>query len=127
MVAREYDIHLMHVLTIFSKNVAKHLGDTRLKSMQVSGRMQEGLVTDSVVLDPKGVVGNSEDTVGTLPTTGIPYVVVSGTVVVERSKKRTDVFPGAAIRFSVQEAGRFVPLDDHAWARISICPRHLMR
>ncbi|WP_037311517.1 amidohydrolase family protein [Ruegeria halocynthiae] len=115
--AREYDIPLMHVLATFSYNVAKHLGDTGLKSMQARGRMQEGMVADIVVFDPEGVVDNSDYNVGTMPTTGIPYVVVNGTVVVKNSKVLADVFPGEAIRFPVQEEGRFVPLDESVWAR----------
>jgi len=85
--------------------------------MQVRGRIQEGMVADIVVLDPKGVHDNSDYNVGTLPTTGVPYVVGNGTVVVEDSKVLADVFPGEAIRFPVQEEGRFVPLDKNAWAR----------
>ncbi|WP_164662322.1 amidohydrolase family protein [Tropicibacter sp. Alg240-R139] len=115
--AREHDIPLMHVLATFSYNVAKHLGDTGLKSMQIRGRMQEGMAADIVVLDPRNVIDNSDYYVGTLPTTGIPYVVVNGAVVVEDSKVRADVFPGEAIRFPVQEEGRFVPLDESVWAR----------
>lgn len=115
--AREHDIPLMHVLATFSYNVAKHLGDTGLKAMQTRGRMQEGMVADIVVLDPASVRDNSDYNVGTLPTTGIPYVVVNGTLVVKDSKVLADVFPGEAIRFPIQEEGRFAPLQDSAWAR----------
>jgi len=39
---------------------------------------------------------------GGLPSTGIPYVVVNGTVVVSNSKVLEGVFPGKAIRLSEQ-------------------------
>lgn len=115
--ARENDIPLMHVLSTFSYNVAKHLGDTGLKSMQVRGRMQEGMVADIVVFDGKNVVDNADYNNGMRPTTGIPYVIVNGTLVVKDSKVLAEVFPGEAIRFPVEESGRFVPVDETAWQR----------
>jgi N-acyl-D-glutamate deacylase/dihydroorotase len=43
---------------------------------------------------------------GGLPSTGIPYVVVNGTVVVKDSKALGHVFPGQAIRGPVQSSNR---------------------
>jgi len=37
-----------------------------------------------------------------LPPTGIPYVVVNGTVVVKDSKVLKDVYPGRPIRNAIQ-------------------------
>jgi len=41
--------------------------------------------------------------VGGLPATGIPYVLVNGTVVVKDSKVLKGVFPGKPIRLPVQQ------------------------
>jgi hypothetical protein len=116
-IARENDIPLMHVLSTFSYNVAKHLGDTGLKSMQERGRMQEGMVADIVILNPKTVVDNATYAKGTLPTTGIPVVLVNGVTVVRDNKVMPDVFPGKPVRFPVQAKGRFEPLDAGSWAK----------
>jgi N-acyl-D-glutamate deacylase len=42
---------------------------------------------------------------GALPSTGIPYVLVNGVVVVKDSTVQK-VFPGKPIRFPVMETGR---------------------
>ena len=122
-IAREHDIPLMHVLATFSYNPAKYLGDTGLEAMKVRGRMQKGMVADITVLDPETVTDNATYEQGTLPTTGIPYVLVNGTVVVKDSKVLKDVFPGEPIRFPVEEKPRFVPLDINQWKeRFMIAP-----
>jgi N-acyl-D-glutamate deacylase len=40
---------------------------------------------------------------GALPSTGIPYVVVNGTIVVKDSEVLKDVFPGRPIRLPVMD------------------------
>ena len=37
-------------------------------------------------------------TAGGLASTGIPYVIVNGTIVVDDSKVKKDVFPGMPVR-----------------------------
>ena len=46
--------------------------------------MQEGMVADIVVFDPETVTDNGTYTVGQNgnPSTGIPYVLVNGTIMV---------------------------------------------
>ncbi|CAD0184631.1 N-acyl-D-glutamate deacylase [Ruegeria sp. THAF57] len=109
--AREADVPLMLTLTQLSYIHAKRLGDTGLLAMQVRGRMQEGMVADITIFDPENVTENANYTLGQqgLPSTGIPFVLVNGTVVVRDSVVQRDVFAGQAIRFPVEEEGRFVP------------------
>lgn len=114
--ARELDIPLMRVVANSSYNAAKHLGDMGLESMKVRGRIQEGAVADITIFDPATVTENATYLQGTLPTTGIPYVVVNGVVVV-RDSRVLEVFPGQPIRFPVEEEGRFQPLSLGAWQR----------
>ena len=49
------------------------------------------------IFDPDTVTDNGTMKQGGLPSTGIPYVVVNGTVVVKDSKVLKGVFPGEPI------------------------------
>lgn len=79
--------------------------------------MQEGMVADIVIFDADTVTEHATYQSGTsgLPSTGIPFVLVNGTVVVRNSKVLKDVSSGQAIRFPVEEKGRFVPVSGDAW------------
>ena len=85
--------------------------------MQVRGRIQEGMVADITIFDPESVKENSTYKAGSngLPSTGIPYVLVNGVIVVENSKVKSDVFPGQPIRFPVEEKGRHIEATREAW------------
>ena len=121
-IARENDIPLMHVLATFSYYPAKYLGATGLEAMQERGRLQKGMVADITIFDPKKVKDNATYLKGTLPTSGIPYVVVNGTLVVKNSKVLPDVYPGQPIRFPVEEKGRFEPVSGEAWSAKYLVP-----
>jgi cytosine/adenosine deaminase-related metal-dependent hydrolase len=114
-IAREQGIPLMQILEASSYNAAKYLGDTGLKAMKERGRLQKGMVADITILDPKIVKDNATYAKGTLPTTGIPYVIVNGTIVVKDSRVLTDVNPGQPIRFPVEKKERFKPLAIKDW------------
>jgi len=111
-IARENGVPLMHTLSQLSYWPAKHLGDTGLIAMQERGRMQEGMVADITIFDAQNVTQHADYTTGKngLPSTGIPYVLVNGTIVVKDSKVLKDVYPGLPIRFPILEVGRFVPV-----------------
>jgi len=53
--------------------------------MQKRGWMQEGLVADITIPDPLTVRDKTAHATGTVPTTGILYVIVNGTTVVKDS------------------------------------------
>jgi hypothetical protein len=111
--ARENGVPLMHTLSQQSYWSAKHLGDAGVEAMQVRGRMQEGMVADIVVFDPETVTDNAGYGVGTngRPSTGIPYVLVNGTIMVRDSEVVNGVFPGQPIRYPEESQGRFEPLE----------------
>jgi hypothetical protein len=111
--ARENDIPLMHMIANASYYPALHLGDAGLASMKVRGRMQEGMVADITIFDPETITDNATYKAGEQgrPTTGIPYVIVNGTVVVKDSKVQR-VYPGQPIRYPVEEKGRFEPITE---------------
>jgi len=70
--------------------------------MAHKGRVQVGADADITIFDPDTVTDNATMKDGGLPSTGIPYVVVNGTIVVKDSKVLKGVFPGKPIRLPVQ-------------------------
>lgn len=77
--------------------------DEMVPDMRLRGRLQPGMVADITVFNPDTVTDNSGYELGknALPATGIPYVIVNGTVVVEDSKVLEGVYPGEPIRNEV--------------------------
>jgi N-acyl-D-aspartate/D-glutamate deacylase len=59
------------------------------------------LIPNITIFDTKTVQDNSTMKDGGLPSTGIPYVLVNGTVVVKDCKVLKDFFPGQPIRNTV--------------------------
>jgi len=118
-IARENGVPLMHTLSQLSYWTAKHIGDTGLKALQERGRMQEGMVADITIFDPENVTEHATFKSGTsgLASTGIPYVLVNGTVVVSDSKVLKDVYPGQSLRFPIEAQGRFVPATGKSWLK----------
>ncbi len=116
--AREEGVPLMFTLSQLSYWSAKHLGDAGLVQMTERGRMQEGMVADIVVFNPKTVKEGSSYKAGMngLPPVGLPHVIVNGQFV-KRDNKATDIFPGLPIRYPVQDEGRFVPAEKQQWLK----------
>lgn len=115
--AREYDIPLMHMIAQNSYWAAKHLGDAGIEAMKVRGRLQEGMVADITVFHPDNITDNASYKIGQngLPSTGIPYVLVNGVVMVDDSEVVSNTFPGQPIRYPVEENGRFTPLERESY------------
>jgi len=116
-IARENRIPLMQAVAMTSYNYAKPLGDLGLKAMQVRGRLQKGMVADITIFDPKTVTDNATYAKGTLPSTGIPHVIVNGIVVMKDSEPLKRFDAGQPIRFAPRKAGHFKPLSVEAWTR----------
>ena len=116
-IGRETGVPLMHSLSQLAYWPALHVGDTGLKAMQVRGRLQEGMVADITIFDPKTVTEHATYKTGQqgLASTGIPWVLVFGTIVVKDSTVVKGVLPGQPIRFPVEEKGRFVPATKELW------------
>ena len=93
----------MDALAKLSYNAAQFL-EPMVPDMKVRGRIQEGAVADITIFDPQKVTDNADWAPGknSLPSTGIPYVIVNGTVVVNDSKVQK-VFPGQPIRNAIQK------------------------
>jgi len=114
--AREQGVPLMFTIAQASYWSAKHMGDTGLEAMKERGRLQVGKVADITIFDAKTITDNSTFKVGEhgTPTTGIPYVLVNGTIVVKDSKV-LPVKPGQQIRFPIEGKGRFKPIEVGGW------------
>ena len=113
---QDNDIPLMQLVSMSSYNYAKPLGDMGLKSMQVRGRMQEGMVADITIFSPEKVKDNATYAKGATPSTGIPYVLVNGVIVVKDSTCMPDtVNPGQPIRFEPVTESKLEPLSLDRW------------
>jgi len=122
--AREHGVALMQVLAQNSYWSAKHLGDAGIEAMRIRGRMQEGMVADITIFDPETVTDNGTYTVGEngRPSTGIPYVLVNGVIMVKDSVVQDGIFPGQSIRYPVESEGRFEPLQRKAYLDNLLAP-----
>ena len=114
--AREQGVPLMFTIAQSSYWAALHLGDSGLESMKQRGRIQVGKVADITIFNPETITDNSTFKIGEngIPTTGIPYVIVNGFIVV----KDSEVLPvkaGQEIRFPVEAKGKFTPIDKDDW------------
>lgn len=113
---QDNNIPLMQLVSMTAYNYAKPLGEMGLKSMQVRGRMQEGMVADITIFSPENVKDNATYAQGTLPSTGIPYVLVNGVIVLKDSNTMpNDVNPGQAIRFEPVAESKLKPLSVDTW------------
>jgi len=114
--AREQGVPLMFTIAQASYWAAKHMGDSGLEAMKERGRLQVGKVADITIFDPETITDNSGFKVGQhgIPTTGIPYVVINGTIVVKDSQV-LPIKPGQEIRFPVEDKGRFKPIEVGGW------------
>jgi len=107
MVREDKNMSLMEAISKMSYLHAKYFDELGgIPQFKTKGRMQEGMDADIVVFNPDTVRDNStyEPGMGAIPSTGIPYVLVNGVVVVKDSKVQK-VFPGKPIRFPVLAKG----------------------
>ncbi len=114
--AREQGVPLMFTLAQLSYWSALHLGDAGIEDMQERGRVQVGKIADLTLFDPDKVTDNATYKAGEsgLPSTGFPYVIINGTVVVEKDTV-LPVKPGQPIRYPVEDEGRHVDVDVNEW------------
>ncbi len=97
---KKIDISLTTAIAKMTNMIADYLVANGVEQMAKKGRLQEGMDADITVFDPQTVTANSTMQDGGLPSSGIPYVLVNGTVVVKDSVNVEHVFPGKAIRCS---------------------------
>ena len=71
--------------------------EVRAPMLARKGRLQQGMDADITVFDPETVLDQSTYMDATIPSSGIPYVLVNGAVVVDGGQV-TMVRPGRAVR-----------------------------
>ncbi len=122
--ARENNVPLMQTISQNSYWTALHLGEAGLEAMQKRGRMQEGMIADITVFHPEEITDNATYVLGEngLPSTGIPYVLVNGVVMVRDSEVQRGEYPGQPIRYPVEEQGRWVPLEKESYLENLLAP-----
>jgi N-acyl-D-aspartate/D-glutamate deacylase len=69
----------------------------RVPAMSAKGRVKVGADADFTVFDPATVIDRATYEDATLPSAGIPYVIVGGQLVVEGGRL-TNARPGRGIR-----------------------------
>lgn len=97
------NLSLSDAISKMSYKVASFLERNGVPQMAAKGRVQVGADADLVVFDPDTVTDNATMQQAGLPATGIPYVLVNGTVVVEDSQV-LKVYPGKPVRQPIRPA-----------------------
>ncbi len=95
------ELNLMTALRKISLMPALRL-EKRVPAMKNKGRIKVGGDADLSIFDPKKVTDNATFTSAKEFSSGIPYVLVGGTVVVKNGEIVEGTFPGKAIRAVVK-------------------------
>jgi len=95
-VREEQAITLMDAVRRMTLEPARRL-QARAPAMAKKGRLQTGADADITIFDPDTVIDRATYEDGTIPSAGIPFVIVGGAVVVDRGEVTT-ARPGRAVR-----------------------------
>lgn len=101
-VREENGLSLMDALRKMTIMPAQRL-EARVPAMANKGRIKVGADADLVVFNPATVIDKSTYEDATIPSAGIPWVIVGGQVVVDNGQLTT-VRPGKAVRAPVRGA-----------------------
>ena len=99
-VREEKRLGLMDALRKMTIEPARRL-EGRVPAMAAKGRLEVGADADITIFDPATVIDRATYEDATIPSSGIPYVIVGGQVVVDRGEV-TPARPGRAIRAPVR-------------------------
>lgn len=103
-VREERALTLMDALRKMTIEPARRL-EARAPAMAAKGRIREGVDADLTIFDPATVIDRATYEDATIPSAGIPFVIVGGQVVVDRGQVTT-ARPGRAIRAPTSPAPR---------------------
>jgi N-acyl-D-aspartate/D-glutamate deacylase len=95
-VREEQVVPLMDALRRMTVEPARRL-ERRTPSMATKGRIRVGADADLTIFDPTTVIDRATYVDASIPSAGIPYVVIGGETVVDRGEV-TSARPGRAIR-----------------------------
>jgi hypothetical protein len=94
---KKVNIPLIDGVSKMTYMIADYLEKNGVSQMKNKGRIQVGKDADITIFDPKTVQDNATMKDGGLPSTGIPYVICNGTLVVKDSVCVENVFPGQPV------------------------------
>lgn len=94
---KKVDIPLTLAVSKMTWMIADFLENNGCSQMKNKGRIQVGKDADITVFDPATVTDNSTMKDGGLQSTGIPYVICNGCLVVKDSECVENVFPGKPV------------------------------
>jgi len=94
---KKVDIPLMTAISKMTNMISDYLAENGVSQMNQKGRIQVGKDADITIFDPATVTDNSTMQNGGLQSTGIPYVICNGTLVVKDSECVENVFPGKPV------------------------------
>ncbi len=100
-VREEHALGLMDAIDRMTLMPARRL-ERRTPAMLSKGRIKVGADADLTVFDPATVIDRSTYEDASIPSSGIPYVVVGGQVVVDNGKVTT-ARPGRGVRAPIRE------------------------
>ena len=103
-VREEGVVQLMDAVRRMTLEPARRL-ERRTPAMARKGRVRVGADADLTIFDPATVIDRATYEDATIPSAGIPFVIVGGQVVVDRGTL-TDARPGGAIRASIRSANK---------------------
>ena len=90
-------LSLMDALAKISYLPAKRL-EPAVPAMKAKGRIKVGADADIVVFDAATVRDRATFAEPTLPSAGIEYVLVNGTMIVRKGELQKATYPGRAVR-----------------------------
>jgi len=61
------------------------------------GRLQEGADADIVVFDPRTIVDHATFAAPREPSSGMKFVIINGSVLIDQGKLLPNIFPGKAV------------------------------
>ena len=94
-------VPLMEAIRRMTLQPAQRL-ERRTPAMAVKGRLRVGADADLTIFDPATVIDRATYENAAIPSSGIPFVVIGGQVIVDRGEI-TKARPGRAIRAPVKE------------------------
>lgn len=96
----EHTLGLMDAIERMTLMPAKRL-ERRVPAMSMKGRMKVGADADFAIFDPRTVIDRATYEDASIPSAGIPYVIVGGELVVDGGRI-TSARPGRGIRAPVR-------------------------
>lgn len=100
-VREEGTLSLMDALRKMTVDPALRL-EARVPQMKNKGRLEIGADADIAIFDPSRVIDQSTYMNPTLPSKGIPFVIINGVVVVDQGELVIEAKPGQAIRAEIK-------------------------